>query len=96
MKYEYEIIKTKKIVDRYIIVSTDKLSIDEIEEYVREECLFVGQSKKFTLDHMTTETTYIGQDDILSEERIDVVGGHEDVEDDSVTAIARDALRNEN
>ena len=45
---------------------------------------------------MTTETTYIGQDDILSEERIDVVGGHEDVEDDSVTAIARDALRNEN
>ena len=49
MKYEYEIIKTKKIVDRYRITSTDKLSIDEIEEYVREECLFVGQSKKFTL-----------------------------------------------
>ena len=96
MKYEYEIIKTNKNVDRYIITSTDKLSIDEIEEYVREEWLFVGQSKKFTLDHMTTETTYIGQDDILSEERIDVVGGHEDVEDDSVTAIARDALRNEN
>ena len=96
MKYEYEIIKTKKIVDRYRITSTDKLSIDEIEEYVREECLFVGQSKKFTFDHMTTETTYIGQDNILSEERIDVVGGHEDVENDSVTAIARDALRNEN
>ena len=95
MKYEYEIIKTNKNVDRYIITSTDKLSIDEIEEYVREESLFVGQSKKFTLDHMTTETTYIGKDDILSEERIDVVGGHEDVENDSVTAIARDALRNE-
>ena len=96
MKYEYEIIKTKKIVDRYMITSTDKLSIDEIEEYVSEECLIVGQSNKFTLDHMTTETTYIGQDNILSEERIDVVGGHEDVENDSVTAIARDALRNEN
>ena len=79
MKYEYEIIKTNKNVDRYIITSTDKLSIDEIEEYVREECLFVGQSKKFTLDHMTTETTYIGQDDILSEERIDIVGGHRDI-----------------
>ena len=80
MKYEYEIIKTKKIVDRYIITSTDKLSIDEIEEYVSEECLIVGQSNKFTLDHMTTETTYIGQDDILSEEHIDVVAGHEDIE----------------
>ena len=80
MKYEYEIIKTKKIVDRYIITSTDKLSIDEIEEYVREECLIVGQSNKFTLDHMTTETTYIGQDNILSEEHIDVVAGHEDIE----------------
>ena len=80
MKYKYEIIKTKKIVDRYIITSTDKLSIDEIEEYVREECLFVGQSKKFTLNHMTTETTYIGQDDILSEEHIDVVKGHGDIE----------------
>ena len=79
MKYEYEIIKTKKIVDRYMITSTDKLSINKIEEYVREECLFVGQSKKFTLDHMTTETTYIGQDYILSEERIDVVGGHGDI-----------------
>ena len=96
MKYEYEIIKTKKIVDRYIIASTDKLSIDEIEENVREEFLYVGQSNKFKLDHMTQETTYIGQDDILCEERIDIVGGHEDVEDDSVTAIARDALRNEN
>ena len=96
MKYEYEIIKTKKIVDRYIIASTDKLSIDEIEENVREEFLYVGQSNKFKLDHMTQETTYIGQDDILCEERIDIVGGHEDIEDDSVTAIARDALRNEN
>ena len=79
MKYEYEIIKTNKNVDRYIITSTDKLSIDEIEEYVSEECLIVGQSNKFTLDHMTTETTYIGQDDILSEERIDIVGGHGDI-----------------
>ena len=96
MKYEYEVIKTKKIVDRYIITSTDKLSIDEIEEYVREECLFVGQSRKIKLDNLETETTYIGQDDILCEERIDIVGGHEDIEDDSVTAIARDALRNEN
>ena len=95
MKYEYEIIKTKKIVDRYIITSTDKLSIDEIEENVREEFVYVGQSNKFKLDHMTQETTYIGQDDILCEERIDIVGGHEDIEDDSVTAIARDALRNE-
>jgi len=80
MKYEYEIIKTKKIVDRYIITSTDKLSIDEIEENVREEFVYVGQSNKFKLEHMTQETTYIGQDDILSEERIDVVGGHEDIE----------------
>jgi len=96
MKYEYEIIKTKKIVDRYIITSTDKLSIDEIEELVREEYVYIGQSNKFTLDHMTTETKYIGQDPYLAEERIDVVKGHEDVEDDSVTAIARDALRNEN
>jgi len=79
MKYEYEIIKTKKIVDRYTITSTDKLSIDEIEENVREEFVYVGQSNKFTLDHMTTETTYIGQDDILSEEHIDVVKGHGDI-----------------
>ena len=96
MKYEYEVIKTKKIVDRYTITSTDKLSIDEIEENVREEFLYVGQSNKFKLEHMTQETTYIGQDDILSEEHIDVVKGHGDIEDDSVTAIARDALRNEN
>ena len=96
MKYEYEVIKTKKIVDRYTITSTDKLSIDEVEELVREEFLFVGQSNKFKLEHMTQETTYIGQDDILSEEHIDVVKGHGDIEDDSVTAIARDALRNEN
>jgi hypothetical protein len=80
MKYEYEVIKTKKIVDRYTITSTDKLSIDEIEENVREEFLYVGQSNKFKLDHMTQETTYIGQDDILSEERIDVVNGHGDIE----------------
>jgi hypothetical protein len=79
MKYEYEVIKTKKIVDRYTITSTDKLSIDEIEENVREEFVYVGQSNKFKLDHMTQETTYIGQDDILSEERIDVVGGHGDI-----------------
>ena len=45
---------------------------------------------------MTTETKYIGQDPYLAEERIDVVKGHGDVEDDSVTAIARDALKNEN
>ena len=80
MKYKYEIIKTKKIVDRYIITSTDKLSIDEIEENVREEYLIVGQTNKFKLDHMTQETTYIGQDDILSEEHIDVVKGHGDIE----------------
>ena len=80
MKYEYEVIKTKKIVDRYIIVSTDKLSIDEIEELVREEFVFVGQSNKYDLEHMTTETKYIGQDDILSEEHIDVVKGHGDIE----------------
>ena len=80
MKYEYEIIKTKKIVDRYIIASTDKLSIDEIEENVREEFLYIGQSNKFTLDHMTQETTYIGQDPYLNEERIDVVKGHGDIE----------------
>jgi hypothetical protein len=80
MKYEYEVIKTKKIVDRYTITSTDKLSIDEIEENVREEFVYVGQSNKFKLDHMTQETTYIGQDDILSEERIDVVNGHGDIE----------------
>ena len=80
MKYEYEVIKTKKIVDRYTITSTDKLSIDEIEELVREEYVYIGQSNKFTLDHMTTETTYIGQDDILSEEHIDVVAGHGDIE----------------
>ena len=79
MKYEYEVIKTKKIVDRYTITSTDKLSIDEIEENVREEFLYVGQSNKFKLDHMTQETTYIGQDDILSEEHIDVVKGHGDI-----------------
>ncbi len=80
MKYEYEVIKTKKIVDRYTITSTDKLSIDEIEENVREEFLYVGQSNKFKLEHMTQETTYIGQDDILSEEHIDVVKGHGDIE----------------
>ena len=96
MKYEYEIKKTKIIVDRYTITSTDKLSIDEIEENVREEFVYVGQSNKFTLDHMTTETTYVGQDDVQSKETIDVLKGYEDVEDDSVTAIARDALRNEN
>ena len=96
IKYEYEIIKTNKNVDRYIVTSTDKLSIDELEEYVREKCLFVGQSKKIKLDNLETETTYIGRDAILSEESFDVVGGHEDVEDDSVTAIARDALKNEN
>jgi hypothetical protein len=79
MKYEYEVIKTKKIVDRYTITSTDKLSIDEIEENVREEFVYVGQSNKFKLDHMTQETTYIGQDDILSEEHIDVVKGHGDI-----------------
>ena len=80
MKYEYEVIKTKKIVDRYIITSTDKLSIDEIEENVREEFLYIGQSNKFKLDHMTQETTYIGQDPYLNEERIDVVKGHGDIE----------------
>jgi len=80
MKYEYEVIKTKKIVDRYTITSTDKLSIDEIEELVREEFVFVGQSNKYDLEHMTTETKYIGQDDILSEEHIDVVKGHGDIE----------------
>ena len=95
-KYKYEIIKTNVDAERYTITSTDKLSIDEVEELVREEFLFVGQSNKYDLEHMTTETKYIGQDDILSEEHIDVVKGHEDVEDDSVTAIARDALRNEN
>ena len=80
MKYEYEVIKTKKIVDRYTITSTDKLSIDEIEELVREEYVYIGQSNKFTLDHMTTETTYIGQDPYLAEECIDVVKGHGDIE----------------
>tara|TARA_R100000149_G_C5832310_1_gene107421 strand:- start:36 stop:287 length:252 start_codon:yes stop_codon:yes gene_type:complete len=80
MKYEYEIKKTRIIVDRYTITSTDKLSIDEIEENVREEFVYVGQSNKFTLDHMTTETTYIGQDPYLAEERIDVVKGHGDIE----------------
>jgi len=80
IKYEYEIIKTKKIVDRSKITSTDKLSIDEIEELVCEEFLFVGQSNKYNLEHMTTETKYIGQDDILSEEHIDVVIGHGDIE----------------
>ena len=80
MKYEYEVIKTKKIVDRYTITSTDKLSIDEIEENVREEFLYIGQSNKFTIDHMTQETTYIGQDPYLAEERIDVVKGHGDIE----------------
>jgi hypothetical protein len=80
MKYEYEVIKTKKIVDRYTITSTDKLSIDEIEENVREEFLYIGQSNKFTIDHMTQETTYIGQDPYLNEERIDVVKGHGDIE----------------
>lgn len=80
MKYEYEVIKTKKIVDRYTITSTDKLSIDEVEELVREEFLFVGQSNKYNLEHMATETKYIGQDDILSEEHIDVVKGHGDIE----------------
>ena len=80
MKYEYEVIKTKKIVDRYTITSTDKLSIDEIEENVREEFLYIGQSNKFKLDHMTQETTYIGQDPYLNEERIDVVKGHGDIE----------------
>ena len=79
MKYEYEIKKTKIIVDRYTITSTDKLSIDEIEENVREEFVYVGQSNKFKLEHMTQETTYIGQDDILSEESFDVVGGHGDI-----------------
>ena len=80
MKYEYEIIKTNKNVDRYIITSTDKLSIDEIEENVREEFVYVGQSNKFTLDHMTTETTYVGQDDVQSKETIDVLKGYGDVE----------------
>ena len=73
MKYEYEIKKTRIIVDRYTITSTDKLSIDEIEENVREEFVYVGQSNKFTLDHMTTETTYVGQDDVQSKETIDTV-----------------------
>ena len=82
MKYEYEIKKTKIIVDRYTITSTDKLSIDEIEENVREEFVYVGQSNKFTLDHMTQETTYIGQDDVQSKETIDVLKGYEDVEDE--------------
>ena len=80
MKYEYEIKKTKIIVDRYTITSTDKLSIDEIEENVREEFVYVGQSNKFTLDHMTQETTYIGQDDVQSKETIDVLKGYGDVE----------------
>ena len=73
IKYEYEIIKTNKNVDRYII------SIDELEEYVREKCLFVGQSKKIKLDNLETETTYIGRDAILSEESFDVVNGHGDI-----------------
>ena len=80
MKYEYEIKKTRIIVDRYTITSTDKLSIDEIEENVREEFVYVGQSNKFTLDHMTQETTYIGQDDVQSKETIDVLKGYGDVE----------------
>jgi hypothetical protein len=79
IKYEYEIIKTNKNVDRYIVTSTDKLSIDELEEYVREKCLFVGQSKKIKLDNLETETTYIGRDAILSEESFDVVNGHGDI-----------------
>jgi len=79
IKYEYEIIKTTKNVDRYTITSTDKLSLDEIEEQVQEECLFVGHSKKITLDNFTIETTYIGKDDILSEEHINVVKGHGDI-----------------
>ena len=74
--YQYEIIKTTKNVDRYIVTSTDKLSIDELEEYVREKCLFVGQSKKIKLDNLETETTYIGRDAILSEESFNVVNGH--------------------
>ena len=77
IKYEYEIIKTKKIVDRYTITSTDKLSIDEIEELVREEFVFVGQSNKYDLEHMTTETKYIGRDDTPS--NINVVKGYGDV-----------------
>ena len=80
MKYEYEIKKTRIIVDRYTITSTDKLSIDEIEENVREEFVYVGQSNKFTLDHMTTETTYVGQDNVQSKETIDVLKGYGDVE----------------
>ena len=79
IKYEYEIIKTTKNVNRYSITSTDKLSLDEIEEQVRKECLFVGQAKTITLDNLTTETTYIGKDDILSEESINVVKGHGDI-----------------
>ena len=77
--YQYEIIKTTKNVNRYTITSTDKLSLDEIEEQVRQECLFVGQAKTITLDNLTTETTYIGKDDILSEESINVVKGHGDI-----------------
>ena len=37
------------------------------------------KSKTITLDNLTTETTYIGKDDILSEESIDVVKGHGDI-----------------
>lgn len=79
IKYEYEIIKTNVDAERYTITSTDKLSIDEIEELVREEFIFVGQSTKYDLEHMTTETKYIGKDDKLSEESIAVVNGYGDI-----------------
>ena len=78
-KYKYEIVKTNVDAERYTITSTDKLSIDEIEELVREEFIFVGQSTKYDLEHITTETKYIGKDDILSEEHINVVKGHGDI-----------------
>jgi len=78
-KYKYEIVKTNVVAERYTITSTDKLSIDEIEELVREEFVFVGQSNKYDLEHITTETKYIGNDDVLSEESIAVVKGAGDV-----------------
>ena len=79
----FDMLKTNKV--EYVLVRNTntedkKLSIDEIEELVREEYVYIGQSNKFTLDHMTTETTYIGQDPYLAEECIDVVKGHGDIE----------------
>ena len=52
------------------VLAAKKAGIKTLRAVVRNE---------ITLDNLTTETTYIGKDDILSEESINVVKGHGDI-----------------